>query len=434
MKSYGVERENKMNSLLIKNIRIIDPKNNEDFIGDILFKDGKIAEKGENIEFNAERIIDGKGLVCAPGLVDMHVHLRDPGLTYKEDVYTGCEAAAAGGVTSLLCMPNTSPSIDTPETVEYIINKAKNAKARVYVAAAATYGLKGSESTDLKALKEAGAIACSDDGRPIEDTRCLVKALKDCAELGMTLTAHCEDLYLASKWLMNEGEVSKELSIPGVPNAAEDCGTAREIAAAAAYNLPIHICHVSTKGSCELIRDAKRRGVKVTAESAPHYMLLTDKELYKKDADYRMNPPLRSEEDRVALIEAVLDGTIDCIATDHAPHSVEEKAVFEKSPNGSIGMETSLSGMLTVFDNLGINDLTKIINIMSVKPSEILGIDAGTLTIGKNADAVIFDPEEKWVVDVNKLHGKSKNAVLKNMELKGKVKYTILGGEVVFEG
>jgi len=170
----------------------------------------------------------------------------------------------------------------------------------------------------------------------------------------MTLTAHCEDLYLASKWLMNEGEVSKEMGIPGVPNAAEDCGTAREIAAAAAYNLPIHICHVSTKGSCELIRDAKRRGVKVTAESAPHYMLLTDKELYKKDADYRMNPPLRSEEDRVALIEAVLDGTIDCIATDHAPHSPEEKAVFEKSPNGSIGMETSLSGMLTVFDNLGI--------------------------------------------------------------------------------
>lgn len=424
-----------MKKLLIKNVRIIDPKNNEDFIGDILFENGKVALKAEKIEASAERVIDGKGLVCAPGLVDMHVHLRDPGLTYKEDIITGCNAAAAGGVTSLLCMPNTSPAIDTPETVEYIIKKAKNenAKARVYVAAAATMGLKGSESTDLAALKKAGAIACSDDGRPIEDTRCLVKALKECAELGMTLTAHCEDLYLASKWLMNEGEVSKELNIPGVPNAAEDCGTAREIAAAAAYNLPIHICHVSTKGSCRLIRDAKKRGVKVTAESAPHYMLLTDKELYKKDADYRMNPPLRAEEDRTALIEAVLDGTIDCIATDHAPHSVEEKAVFEKSPNGSIGMETSLSGMITVFDNIGNKDLSVLINMMSVKPAEILGIDAGTLSVGANADAVIFDPEEKWVVDTEKLHGKSKNAVLKNMELKGKVKYTVLGGEIVFE-
>lgn len=424
-----------MKSLLIKNVRIIDPKNNEDFIGDILFENGKVALKAENIEADAERVIEGKGLVCAPGLVDMHVHLRDPGLTYKEDIITGCNAAAAGGVTSLLCMPNTSPAIDTPETVEYIIKKAKNenAKARVYVAAAATMGLKGSESTDLAALKKAGAIACSDDGRPIEDTRCLVKALKECAELGMTLTAHCEDLYLASKWLMNEGEVSKELNIPGVPNAAEDCGTAREIAAAAAYNLPIHICHVSTKGSCQLIRDAKKSGVKVTAESAPHYMLLTDKELYKKDADYRMNPPLRAEEDRTALIEAVLDGTIDCIATDHAPHSVEEKAMFEKSPNGSIGMETSLSGMLTVFDNIGNKDLSALINMMSAKPAEILGIDAGTLTVGANADAVIFDPEEKWVVDTEKLHGKSKNAVLKNMELKGKVKYTVLGGEIVFE-
>ena len=422
-----------MESLLIKNVRIIDPVNNEDFIGDILFEDGKVKEKGVNIVCDAKNIIEGKGYICAPGLVDMHVHLRDPGLTYKEDIYTGCNAAAAGGVTSLLCMPNTSPAIDTPETVTYILEKAKNANARVYVAAAATMGIKGSESTDLDALKKAGAIACSDDGRPIEDTRCLVKALKDAERLDMTLTAHCEDLYLASKWLMNEGEVSRELGIPGVPNAAEDCGTAREIAAAAAYGLPVHICHVSTKGSCELIRDAKRRGVKVTGETAPHYMLLTDKELYKKDADYRMNPPLRCEDDRVALIEAILDGTLDCIATDHAPHSPEEKANFEKSPNGSVGMEASLSGMITVFERIGSDDYKKIIEIMSVNPAKILGIEAGSLTVGKNADAVIFDPEERWVVDVNKLHGKSKNAVLKNMELKGRVKYTVLGGKVVYE-
>jgi len=416
-----------MNSLLIKNIRIIDPKNNEDFIGDILFKDGKVAEKGGNIVFNAEKIIDGKGLVCAPGLVDMHVHLRDPGLTYKEDVYTGCEAAAAGGVTSLLCMPNTSPSIDTPETVEYIIDKAKNAKARVYVAAAATYGLKGSESTDLKALKKAGAIACSDDGRPIEDTRCLVKALKDCAELGMTLTAHCEDLYLASKWLMNEGEVSKEMGIPGVPNAAEDCGTAREIAAAAAYNLPIHICHVSTKGSCELIRDAKRRGVKVTAESAPHYMLLTDKELYKKDADYRMNPPLRSEEDRVALIEAVLDGTIDCIDSGHTPRTQKEKgrSIIE-AQYGAIGLQSCFSAVVTYLLLPGHIDIFRLCELLYLAPARILGLKASE-NLDKDCRAFnLASISTEFIFSKSYLKGKSTNSPFINMSLCGNIRETFI--------
>lgn len=423
-----------MSTLLIRHTRILNPALQEDFIGDILIEDGKILEKGEKILREADRVIDGTGLVTAPGLVDMHVHLRDPGFEYKEDIFSGCEAAAAGGVTSLLCMPNTKPAIDRPQVVEDILSRAKKAKARVYVAAAITKGLGGSEPTDIPALKNAGAIALSDDGRPVVDTRCLLDALKKASELGLTITAHCEDLYLARNWLMNEGEVSKSLGVGGVPNAAEDCGTAREIAAAASLGVSVHICHVSTGGSCDLIRDAKKRGVQVTAETAPHYLLLTDEELRKKDADYRMNPPLRAETDRAAMVEAVRDGTIEVIATDHAPHSPEEKENFAKAPNGSIGMETSLAGTITALVETGVISLGRVIELMSVNPARILGIDAGVLECGRNADLVIFDPKEKWVVKTDKLHGKSRNAVLKDRELTGKVKYTVLNGVVVFEG
>jgi dihydroorotase len=422
-----------LKTLLIKSARIVNPANNQDFIGDILVSDGKIEKIGESIDADSAEIINADGLIAAPGLVDMHVHLRDPGLTYKEDIITGCNAAAAGGVTSLLCMPNTKPAIDNPDTVSYIIDKAKQAKAKVYVAGAITKNLGGSELTDIEALKMAGAVALSDDGRPVVDTRCLVAAMKKAPELGMTVVAHCEDLFLAHEWYMNEGETSKKLGVKGVPNAAEDCGTAREIAIAAAYNVPIHICHVSTKGSCELIRDAKKRGVMVSGETMAHYLLLTDRELEKRDADYRMNPPLRSEEDRLALIEAVKDGTLTVIATDHAPHSPEEKADFFKSPNGSIGMETSLAGTITALVKTGELTINKVIELMSVNPAKLLGIEAGVLETGKPADIVIFDPEEEWVVDTQRLHGKSKNAVLKNMKLTGRVKYTLLDGVVVFE-
>lgn len=422
-----------MKKTLIKNTRIINPKKKEDFIGDILISGDKIEKIAKEITEENCTIIDGENLITAPGLVDMHVHLRDPGLTYKEDIITGCNAAAAGGITSLLCMPNTAPSIDTAETVEYILEKAKNAKARVYVAAAITGGLKGEKLNDLKGLKKAGAIGLTDDGRPVESTRCLVDAMTMAPELGMTVVAHCEDLFLAQNWFMNEGKTSKKLGINGVPNVAEDCGTAREIAIASAYNVPIHICHVSTKGSCNLIEDAQKRGFKVTGETAPHYLLLTDKELEKGDADYRMNPPLRAEEDRQAMVQAIKNNVIEVIATDHAPHSVEEKSDFLKAPNGAIGMETSLAGTITALVETGDVTINKVVEMMSTKPAEILGIDAGVIEEGKFADLVIFDPKEKWTVDVNKLHGKSKNCVLKNMELTGKVKYTILNGEITFQ-
>lgn len=418
--------------LLIQNARIIDPSQNLDQVGDLLLEEGRIAQIGRELSQEGAQVIDARGLVAAPGLVDMHVHLRDPGLTYKEDLYSGCRAAAAGGVTSLLAMPNTKPAMDSPETVRDLLKRAQTAGAAVYTAACVTKDLGGEELTDLKALKEAGAIALSDDGRPVVNTRRLLEALEQAPALGLVVTAHCEDLYLAAGGLMNEGEVSRRLGVPGIPAAAEDCGTAREIAAAASIGAPIHICHVSTKGSVELIRDAKARGVRVTAETCPHYLLLTDKALESKDADYRMNPPLRGEEDRLALIQALKDGTIDAISTDHAPHSPEEKGDFLKAPNGSIGMETSLAATLTALK--GVLTLPEILAKMSWNPARILNIPAGTLRTGANADVVLFDPEKKWVVDPEKLHGKSKNTPFKGMTLQGKVAMTIFRGRVVYDG
>ena len=417
--------------LLLRNVRLIDPSQEVEETCDLLLEDGKVARRGLHLSAEGAEVIDGTGLVAAPGLVDMHVHLRDPGLTYKEDLYSGCRAAAAGGVTSLLAMPNTKPAMDSPETVRDLLERAQTADAAVYTAACVTKDLQGEERTDWKALKEAGAIALSDDGRPVVNTRRLLEALEQAPGLGLVVTAHCEDLYLAAGGLMHEGEVSRKLGVPGIPAAAEDCGTAREIAAAASLGAPIHICHVSTKGSVELIRDAKARGVRVTAETCPHYLLLTDQALESQDADYRMNPPLRTEEDRLALIEGLLDGTLDAIATDHAPHSPEEKADFFKAPNGSIGMETSLAATLTALQ--GKLSLSEILEKMSVNPAQILGIPGGTLREGTNADVVLFDPEKEWVVDPEKLHGKSKNTPFKGRKLKGKVVLTIFRGRVVYD-
>ena len=416
----------------IRGARVIDPSQGLDQIGDLLLREGKIAQVGQADPAGADLVIDGQGLVAAPGLVDMHVHLRDPGLTYKEDVLSGCRAAAAGGVTSLLAMPNTKPPMDDPALVRDLLARAREADATVYTAACVTKGMQGKELADLAALKEAGAIAISDDGVPVGSSRCLLEALRLAPQLGLVFTAHCEDLDLAAGGKMHDGAVARELGVPGIPAAAEDCGTAREIAAAASIGAPVHICHVSTKGSVALIRDAKRRGVRVTAETCPHYLLLTEEALRRKDADYRMNPPLREEEDRLALLEGLADGTIDAISTDHAPHSPEEKADFAGAPNGSIGMETSLSAALTALE--GRLTLSQVIEKMSTAPARILGIPAGTLQVGAAADVVLFHPEEGWTVDPEKLHGKSKNTPFKGMTLQGRVKLTFSRGRLVYDG
>ena len=417
-------------TLLLKNPRVIDPSQDLDKVSDILIEDNRIKSIGTFD--SADKVIDCRGYIAAPGLVDMHVHLRDPGQTHKEDIITGCNAAAAGGVTSLLAMPNTNPVTDNKDTIKYILDKSKNAKAKVYVAASITKGLKSQEATDLQEVKNAGAIALSDDGRPVENSQMLKDAMINAPKLGMSVVAHCEALFLADGGIINQGVVSEKLRVKGIPAAAEDCGTLREITFADVLDVPVHICHVSTDTSVKLVRDAKARGVKVTCETAPHYFTFTEEELLKRDADFRMNPPLRTAKDRQAIIEGLIDGTIDAIATDHAPHTVEEKSDFEKSPNGSIGMETSLSASITALVKTGKLTINQLIAKMSTNPAKILNIEAGTLKDNAMADIVIFDINESYTVDADNLHGKSKNTPFKNRTLFGKVKYTILNGDVVY--
>ena len=417
-----------MEKIIIQNVRILDPASGRDEQGSIYIENGVFSAPFESAD--GAVVIDGSGLTAAPGLVDLHVHLRDPGQTQKEDILTGCRAAAAGGVTSLLAMPNTSPAVDSTETVSYILEKAKNADAHVYVVGAITKGLKSQQATDIDELYRAGISALSDDGRPVENTVMMVNAMKKAAALGIPVTAHCEDPYLAGG-KVNEGRVSEALAVKGMPRAAEDAGTAREISLAAAYDVPVHICHVSTKTSANMIRAAKRDGVKVTAETAPHYLMLTEDAVMTRDADYRMNPPLRTEDDRLAMIEALCDGTIDSIATDHAPHTPEEKADFVSAPNGSIGMETSFAASYTVLVKGGYMSEAQLIEKMSCAPARILGIKAGSLAEGQTADVMLYKKED-WTVDPDALHGKSRNTPFKGLTLAAKVKLTVCGGRIVF--
>ena len=423
-----------MVDLLFKNARVVDPSQNLDRICDVLCKDGTVAFIGENIVCSNVVTIDASGLILAPGLIDLHTHLRDPGFTEKEDIVTGCAAAAAGGVTTLCAMPNTLPACDTPETIRYVLQKAENAQARVLPVAAITKWLKGEELTDMAALKEAGACAFSDDGVPVHTAAQMQQALTLSANLNAPIFAHTEDRSLSAGGIVNDCALCADLDAKGIPNSAEDVGTAREIALlmSAPQNARLHICHVSTAGSVSLIRDAKARGLHITAETCPHYFMFTDAKISEKDADYRMNPPLRSENDRQAVLRGVLDGTLDVIATDHAPHTEAEKADFYKAPNGVIGMETSFAASYTALVQSGILTVSDLIDKMSVRPAKILGIDGGTLRVGARADLILIDENEAWTVDTEKLHGKSKNCVFKNCTLQSKIKMTVSAGRIVY--
>lgn len=419
--------------LLIKNVWAADPQAELNSITDILAEDGVIKEIGK-ISCEADRIIDGHSKLAAiPGLFDMHVHFRDPGLTYKEDIITGADAAKAGGVTGVLLMPNTKPACDNPETAEYILTKGSQTGINIYTSACITKGMQSGELCDYEALKRAGVIAVTDDGRPVENAELMRKALELSNENGLTVLSHCEDLKIINGGIINKGEVSKKLGVKGMDRASEDYITAREIALAASCGAHIHICHVSTYGSVNIIRAAKRDGVNVTCETAPHYFTYTDEKLLSRDADYRMSPPLRTEKDRQAIEEALLDGTIDCIITDHAPHSAEEKADFEKAPNGVVGLETSLAVTLTELYHTGKCGLDRISELMSVNPRKILKLRPVKIAVGEPCELCIFDPEFEWTVEPEKLHSKSKNTVFKGEKLKGKVFFTVCGGKVVYE-
>ncbi|MBR4362018.1 MAG: dihydroorotase [Ruminococcus sp.] len=420
-----------MSSLLIKNIRAVDAKN--DITTDVLISDGKIAEVENNIRLGAENIIDGTDLVLMPSLFDMHVHFRDPGQTYKEDILTGCSAALAGGVTGVLAMPNTVPPCDDPEIIRYVREKSAGTGVDVYPVGCITGKMNGEGLCDYDALKEAGCICISDDGHPVADAEQMRKALELSNRNGLLVASHCEDLGIINGGKMNKGEISEKLGVPGMDRASEDYITAREMILAASVNARIHICHVSTEGSAAMIRFAKSRGVKVTCETAPHYFMLTDKLLEKRDADYRMNPPLRTEEDVKAIIEALKDGTIDCIITDHAPHSAEEKSDFLKAPNGVVGLETSLAATLTALYHTGELSLNRIVELMCVNPRRILGLDIPAIQVGKKADLVIADINRKWTVDPDKLHSKSHNTVFKGMTLTGKPLVTISNGIIRYD-
>ena len=418
-------------SILIKNVHAVDI--GLDKFCDIYILGDEIIEISENCTKSADRVIDGTNLVAMPSLFDMHVHFRDPGLTYKEDILTGCQSALAGGFTGVACMPNTKPPIDSVETIDYIISKAQSTGVQVYPVATITKGMEGKKLSDFAVLKKAGAIAISDDGKPVENADLLRKAMKKAYGIGLPVISHCEDLNIIKGGIMHKGSVSKELGVKGMDRASEDSITAREIALAHAIDGAIHIAHVSTEGSIALIRDAKNRGVKVTCETAPHYMLLTHEKLRFRDADFRMNPPLREQSDVDAVVQGVIDGTVDCIITDHAPHSKDEKSTFETALNGVVGLETSFAGVITALYKTGKVSLQRIVELMSVNPRKILNLPIEMLKEGAKANIMLADINMEWEVIPNRLHSKAKNTVFKNMVLTGKPIMTISNGIIRYE-
>ena len=420
--------------LCLTNGHVVDSVNGIDEILDIKIINGKISEVGKTLPMDENVLcIDCTGLTVIPGICDMHIHMRDPGQTEKEDILTASEAAAAGGVTAVACMPNTKPAVDSAETVKYILGKAKNAKTKVYPIGAITKGLSGEKFTDFAELKQAGCVGVSDDGRPVENAMMMKQAIKNAALERLAVISHCEDLNIIDGGIMNMGAVSDVLGIKGMARSSENYITAREILLAQEMGLPIHIAHVSTKEAVEIIRRAKRFGVKVTCETAPHYFTLTEDKLFSRDADYRMNPPLREQADVDAIIEGICDGTIDCIVTDHAPHTKEDKADFYKAPNGVVGLETSLAAAVTLLLNTGRISHVRLVELMCVNPRRILGIEGGSLSVGAAADITIFSENEQWTVHPEELHSKSKNTCFKDMTFSGRVKYTLLDGNIVYK-
>ena len=421
-----------MSVVLIRNGHVIDPSQGLDGLADIVMTDGKIAKIEPHITDKVDRVIEAKGLVVMPGLIDMHVHLRDPGFTQKEDIYSGCTAAITGGITSMLCMPNTNPVIDNPDTISYINTNAKRARAKVYICASITKGLKGKELADFVLYKSLGVKAVSDDGRPVESDEMMGKAMELAESNDLRIISHCEDLKIVAGGVMHKGSVSEELGVKGMDRLSEDNMTARELCLSMETNTSIHIAHVSTATSTALIRKAKERGVRVTAETCPHYFAYTHEKLRSKDADYRMNPPLREHEDVDAIIEGIKDGTFDCIVTDHAPHTKSEKSDFIKAPNGVIGVETSLAASIKFLVEPKHITMYRLVELMSTNPAKILGLNAGSLKVGMPADITIINEDIEWTVLPERLQSKSKNSVFKFEKLKGRVKYTFVDGEIAY--
>lgn len=421
-------------TILIKNGRLINPSENLDKVMDIFVEDGIIKEKAESIEKQADTVIDAAGCYVMPGLIDLHVHFRDPGLTYKEDIETGSKAAAKGGFTTVCCMPNTKPVVDNVETVKYIIEKGeKTGLTNVLPVGAVTKNMAGVEITDVEELKKAGICAISEDGKSVMNSGVYRKAMKNAAKANVPVLAHCEDINLVEGGVINLGDKSSELEVKGISNAVEDVIAMRDIMLAKETGATLHLCHCSTKDSVEMVKRAKEEGIKVTAEVCPHHFSMCSDDITSNDGNFKMNPPLRAREDMEALIKGLQDDIMDVISTDHAPHSAEEKAKdLEHAPFGIVGLETSVALTVTNLVKKGYLTPMQMAAKMSYNPAKVLGIPKGTLDEGKIADITIIDPDKEYTIDVNTFESKGKNTPFDGYKVSGEVEYTILNGKVVY--
>lgn len=422
--------------ILIKNGRVIDPANNIDDKMDVLISDGIIKKVEKSIsESEAQKVIDAENKWVTPGLIDLHVHLREPGYEHKETIATGTRSAAMGGFTAVCCMPNTKPVTDNEILIEYIKMKAeREGVVKVLPIGAITKGQLGEELADIGKMAEVGACAISEDGRSVENASLMKTALRYASMFNLPVFDHCEDLKLVGKGVMNAGEKASLLGLKGISDDSEEVIVSRDMILAGAVNAKLHLCHMSTKGCVELIRQAKERGVQVTAEVTPHHFTLTEDDIVDYDSNFKMNPPLRSKEDVEALKQGLKDNIIQVIATDHAPHHQDEKnCEFEKAANGIIGLETALALSVTELVEKGVLTPSELIEKMSLNPAKVLGNDMGTLSVGAKADVTVIDAQNEYTIDVSKFVSKAKNSPFGGRKVKGKAIYTIVDGNIIVE-
>lgn len=424
-----------MSSLLIKNGRIVDPASSFDQVSDLLIEDGRVSRLERGILAPGADILDATGLIVAPGFIDIHVHLREPGREDEETIESGSQAAAAGGFTTICCMPNTHPINDSPTVTTYIVKEAeKRAVTRICPIGAITLGSAGEKLAEIGEMVQAGAVGISDDGKPVMNGQLMRRAMEYSLPFKIPVIEHCEDLYLSAHGSMNEGYHSTVLGLKGISRTAEDTMASRDIILAELTGAHIHIAHLSTRGALELVREAKRKGIHATCEVTPHHFTLTDAACCGYDTNTKMNPPLRTDDDVAALIEGIADGTIDCIATDHAPHNPNEKMLeFDRAPFGITGLETALGLALTRLYHTGKISLNRLVELFTVNPARIIGRPLGTLQAGAAADVTLFSLDSEWTYDVNQTRSKSRNCPFHGMKLKGQVAGTVVAGRVVYQ-
>lgn len=423
----------------IMNGYVIDPGTDIEGYYNILIKDNLIHKVTPNpniveADIKADRVIDASGMLVMPGLIDLHVHLREPGFEYKETIETGAAAAAAGGYTTICAMPNTKPVLDRPDLMQFVLQQAKKSQVNVYPIAAITLGQEGNMLTDIPELIKAGAVGISEDGKSVMDTALYAKAMEEAAKLDTLVFAHCEEKTLAGNGVINTGSKANKLGLEGIRNSVEDIIVARDVILAQEAGAKLHLCHCSTKGSIDILGMAKDKGLSVTGETCPHYFTLSDEDIPGDDSNYKMNPPLRSPKDVAAIIDALKNNVLDVIATDHAPHSKEEKEKsMVEAPFGIVGLETAFSITYTELVRTGILSLRQMVEKMSLNPAKILGMDRGCIGEGKEADIVIVDPNEKYSIDKYSFLSKAMNTPFHGRRVYGRVKNTIVSGKIKYE-